>query len=540
MANAKLFECIPSDMASLERVRYFPRMLITPDDMTAEQQYLRNKLRRHNRLLHGWGVVCGCEVTPGEKEFEVKITPGYILGPYGDEIIIWKELTYDIRTELVCGCTVESGNGMHQIDPWCSDVKKPTVSGQTCYVAVKYKEIETRPVRAHPVGCSCDQVHCESSRILDSFIVKALNTLPSSHNPEDPSSVPPLSDPNQIISGQLESCVECPAEPWVVLADVTIGDNNIIEVCNIDNCCHRRWVISLADVWWKCRAKPSISSIYPNEGTQDQTLGEVIIHGCNFMDTPTVDFGDDITLESVIFNSAWKLTVTNLQIGENAAKGLRDVTITNPEPDGQSTTLIDGFNVIDPSLLIAEPAIRRIFPAKIESGKIQKVNISGRNFMKGVSLNFGTGITVSETIFKSYKELIVTLDIDAFTKPGLREVSITNPGEAEKKFKNLFTVIVAKKTKDPIIEGITQPKLNAGEEATIVIKGDNFEDGLEVDFGKSKESKISLKEIVSITDNEVHVKIKVWKNAKSGPRKLNVTNPGGKPISHSVDLEIET
>ena len=36
------------------RVRYFPRQLLTADDMRTEQEYLREKLRRHNRLLHRW------------------------------------------------------------------------------------------------------------------------------------------------------------------------------------------------------------------------------------------------------------------------------------------------------------------------------------------------------------------------------------------------------------------------------------------------------------------------------------------------------
>src|SRR5947209_10205738 len=50
--------------STLERVHFFPRQLLTADDMDAEQHYFRQKLRRHTRFLHGWGVVCGCEVKP--------------------------------------------------------------------------------------------------------------------------------------------------------------------------------------------------------------------------------------------------------------------------------------------------------------------------------------------------------------------------------------------------------------------------------------------------------------------------------------------
>ena len=46
----------------LERPRYFPGQLMTPEEMILEQNYFRDKMRRHNRLLHGWGVVCGAVV----------------------------------------------------------------------------------------------------------------------------------------------------------------------------------------------------------------------------------------------------------------------------------------------------------------------------------------------------------------------------------------------------------------------------------------------------------------------------------------------
>ena len=34
---------------SLERVRYYPRQLMTAEDMRAEQDYFVERLRRHNR-----------------------------------------------------------------------------------------------------------------------------------------------------------------------------------------------------------------------------------------------------------------------------------------------------------------------------------------------------------------------------------------------------------------------------------------------------------------------------------------------------------
>jgi hypothetical protein len=85
-------ECL--DGGLLERPRYFPRQLITSTDLTLEATYFRDKLRRHNRLLHGWGVVCGLLVCPVRsadgtalEPWTVMVEPGYALGPCGDEVL---------------------------------------------------------------------------------------------------------------------------------------------------------------------------------------------------------------------------------------------------------------------------------------------------------------------------------------------------------------------------------------------------------------------------------------------------------------------
>src|SRR5215472_4387004 len=47
---------------AIERPRFFPRQLVTPDDLTLGQEYFRNRLRRLTRYMFGWGVVCGTRV----------------------------------------------------------------------------------------------------------------------------------------------------------------------------------------------------------------------------------------------------------------------------------------------------------------------------------------------------------------------------------------------------------------------------------------------------------------------------------------------
>ncbi len=142
------------DQSVVERPRYYPRQLITSDDLTLEQDYFRTRLRLHNRLLHGWGVVCGAEVRSVPKAnsndsterepWIVMVCPGYVLGPCGDEIFIDCKRKVDLRTR---GTEAANGDPCVEIaDPWCSDVPEER-DATTFYVAVRYKQIASRPVR---------------------------------------------------------------------------------------------------------------------------------------------------------------------------------------------------------------------------------------------------------------------------------------------------------------------------------------------------------------------------------------------------------
>src|SRR5688500_6283212 len=96
MSTDVMNPCASSTLRGLERTRFFPRQLVTPDDLTQDQDYFREKLRRHNRLLHGWGVLCGACVRRGRGTCEAVIDPGVILGPFGDEIVIDRAVTIDV------------------------------------------------------------------------------------------------------------------------------------------------------------------------------------------------------------------------------------------------------------------------------------------------------------------------------------------------------------------------------------------------------------------------------------------------------------
>lgn len=180
----------------IERIRYFARQLLDEADFTQEQEYLRDKARRHNRVLHGWGVVSGLCVESGEAKSELTVGPGYALDSYGNEIVVDDEVTVDLCSE--------DGDG-NAVSP-----------GRPLYLAIRYAECLTRPV---PGGESL-----EYSRVREGFAVTVLTELPAS---------PPSCEPDT------HRCPDLSAQPWVVLAEVVLDSN--LNISKVD-CSHRRQV----------------------------------------------------------------------------------------------------------------------------------------------------------------------------------------------------------------------------------------------------------------------------------------------------------
>ena len=79
----------------LQRVNYAHGQLLGVDDFRAEQDYVRRRLSRHNRLLHGVGIVCGLDVTVERDDdgSRVVVAPGFALDPGGNEIYVDRPVT---------------------------------------------------------------------------------------------------------------------------------------------------------------------------------------------------------------------------------------------------------------------------------------------------------------------------------------------------------------------------------------------------------------------------------------------------------------
>ncbi len=127
-----------------ERPRYFFGQALGADDFEQEQLYHREKARRHNRFLHGWGIVRGLEVHAGTQGArKVTISPGYALDRRGEEIVVPRSVAVDL-----------SGHA----------------AGTTVYVAVRYDERPERPVPT-PLGQ-------QYTRVRETFAVEVLSRPP--------------------------------------------------------------------------------------------------------------------------------------------------------------------------------------------------------------------------------------------------------------------------------------------------------------------------------------------------------------------------
>jgi hypothetical protein len=154
----------------LLRTRYYPRQLLTAAELTTDQEYFRERLRRHNRLLHGCGVVCGLEVVrdpDATDALRVIITPGYALSPQGDEIYVpgIEKFKIDAAQNIAIECEDV-------------DVQPPS---QSFYLAIRYVEQGVRPDPSLPEHCAPTSTW-EYSRIRSGYEIACLNELPESHH----------------------------------------------------------------------------------------------------------------------------------------------------------------------------------------------------------------------------------------------------------------------------------------------------------------------------------------------------------------------
>jgi hypothetical protein len=75
-----------SDHEGLQRVNYFSGQMLGVDDLKAEQDYFRGRLRRLSLAAHGVGVVSGLKISLTDKGQSATVQPGLAIDAAGEEI----------------------------------------------------------------------------------------------------------------------------------------------------------------------------------------------------------------------------------------------------------------------------------------------------------------------------------------------------------------------------------------------------------------------------------------------------------------------
>jgi hypothetical protein len=181
--------CTGKALERLERVRYVSGLVLGVDEFRAEQDYFRKRLRRHNLLLHGWGIVCGLGVTANSEPWTVFVEPGYAIDQWGEEIVLDVAQVADAR-------------------PHCHGREHCRL-----YVAIRYRAIPASlvPVPAIPENEGEQVVHY--SRWTDGYELVLLEQCPTWEESAPDGSL-----------GDEEN------NPWIVLGQITADANGEVSV----------------------------------------------------------------------------------------------------------------------------------------------------------------------------------------------------------------------------------------------------------------------------------------------------------------------
>jgi hypothetical protein len=167
-------EMMICDWNGLNRHKYSNGQILTADDFTSEQNYFVERLRRHNRNLHGWGVVSGLAVSVQVDESTISISPGVAIDCFGNEI--------DVGIEMKCAV--------------------PKAAGKL-FVVIQYQECPTVSVPVLGEPCGEEGSMQSSSRIQEVCHIGIVHTDPSSNHAEIGPGTPGCGSPHPMSIARL-------------------------------------------------------------------------------------------------------------------------------------------------------------------------------------------------------------------------------------------------------------------------------------------------------------------------------------------------
>lgn len=149
-------------LATPVRNRYFYGKLMDVYHFELETEYFNQKRWLINRMILGYGVVCGLDVRAGSDSDTIYVTPGFALDGWGREIIVPEETQ---AISLLPGNGVQNWTastaqsaawayGEEQEETGAEEYAPPTYDDEfDVHVVICYHECETDPVPVRAGDC---------------------------------------------------------------------------------------------------------------------------------------------------------------------------------------------------------------------------------------------------------------------------------------------------------------------------------------------------------------------------------------------------
>ncbi len=171
---------------------------------------------------------------------------------------------------------------------------------------------------------------------------------------------------------------------------------------------------------------PRIANVTPDGGRRLERL-DVIIRGSNYVSGVTsVDFGQNITVNTPITVDSTTRLTANVTILAAATPGVRTIYVRNAPPGGGVDSLTDVFWVVNPV-----PTLTSLSPATVNRSSTINLVVRGTNFLSNATtMNFGTGIFVNSTSVDSATRMTVNITISDTATIGIRNAYASNPTPA--------------------------------------------------------------------------------------------------------------
>jgi len=202
-------QCHVCSVRYFERNNYFHGKMLSARDLREEQKYFNEKRWLINRMVLGWGIVCGLEVKV--ENGYVAIQPGLALDCCGRELLVCGREA--LHTKTIAEALGVETDGQFEPIRWA--------------LCLEYHECKSEPVKV-PSACSQTEQGKEYNRIRDEYrlsIRRFDDACPVDHSddccPYDNLNHAP--SVHEVLVEQSHRCRKCKECECVLLATGTLG-----------------------------------------------------------------------------------------------------------------------------------------------------------------------------------------------------------------------------------------------------------------------------------------------------------------------------